>query len=89
MTGIEIPFSFNRITTPQEPQRTVTVGSSLVIFDVTSDNASFISVTATIPNPVSLNGTTMTCNGQTLQLNVEPTSKRHYSAHIKSTVCML
>ena len=85
MTGIEIPFSFNRITTPQGTQRTVT----LVIFDVTSGNTSFISVTATIPNPVSLNGTTLTCNGKTLQLNVEPTSKRHYSAHIKSTVCML
>ena len=60
-------FSFN-ILTPEGTVSNALVGSSPVIFNVTASNVSFISVTATIPNPVSLGGTTMICDGHTLQL---------------------
>ena len=68
VSGVREPFSFSNLL---NSEGTVTnVGSSPVIFNVTSSTVSFISVTFTILNPVSLIGTTITCNGDTIHVNV-------------------
>ena len=67
VSGVREPFSFSKLFTPEVVRK---VGSSLVIFNVTSSTVSFISVTFTILNPVSLIGTAITCNGDTIHVNV-------------------
>jgi len=44
-------------------------GSTVVMFNVINSNDSFISVTATIENVSSLNGTIMDCHGHRLIIN--------------------
>ena len=70
VSGERFPVSFNKVLTPEGTLRNVVVGSSTVIANITSIMESFISVTFTILNPVSLNGTTILCNGDTIQMIV-------------------
>jgi len=66
----------------RHPEGTViqaNIGSSPVAYTVTSANDSFIRATATLPNIVELNGTTVTCDGNTRTLSLIQSSKCHQS----------
>ena len=69
VSGQHEVFSFSNLLTP-EVVKSVVVGSSSVIFNVTSSMESFISVTFIIRNPVNLIGTTISCSADTIQLHI-------------------
>ena len=52
-----------------------TLNSSSIVAEVISNNGSFINATVTIMRPINLNGSTITCNADTLTLNIPMTSK--------------
>ena len=85
-SGQREPFSFSKLLTPEGTVRTVVVGSSPVIFNVTSSMESFISVTFIILNPVSLIGTTITCNADSLHVNISSRSASKSSVVPQSTL---
>ena len=62
------------------------LGSSLMEYEVTGANSSFISATLSILNPLTINGSMISCNGETLLLTVTVTtiSKLHKFSQIKS-----
>ena len=70
VSGHHEVFSFTKLLTPEGTVTSVVVGSSPVIFNVTSAMESFISVTFIILNPVNLIGTTIRCSSDTIQLNI-------------------
>ena len=70
VSGLHELFSFTNLLTPEGTVRSIVVGPSPVIFNVTSSMESFISVTFTILNPVNLIGTTIRCSADTIQLNI-------------------
>ena len=72
VSGHREPFTFSKLLTSEGTIRNVAVGSSPVIINVTSSMESFISVIFIILNPVSLIGTTMICNEDTIHVNVSP-----------------
>ena len=55
--------------------KNLTLNSSSIVAQVTSNNGSFINATVTITRPINLNGSTITCNGDTLTLNISMTGK--------------
>ncbi len=60
---------------PQSRLTTLEIGVTEVIFNVTEFSTSTISVMATISNPELLNGTVMSCGGQSFTINVPGRSK--------------
>ena len=54
---------------------TFTLNSSSLVGQVTFTNGSFINATVTIMRPINLNGSTVTCNRDTLTLNVPASGK--------------
>ncbi len=59
--------SFHHLVTPSGYTEMREIAGSSVVFDVTSANSSFLSITASISDPVRLNGIRMTClNGESL-----------------------
>ena len=61
---------FGRDTTPAGHVVNFTAGTSHISFLVSNNTDNFISVTATITNAISLNGTMMTCNGEKFAIMV-------------------
>ena len=51
------------------------IEASSVVYNIDSANNSFITSTITILNPISINGTMIICNGNTLLLIVKNASK--------------
>ncbi len=49
-----------------------------LLFNGTDLSPTFINVLATVSDPISLNGTQMDCNGQTLTIDIRFISKRLY-----------
>ena len=70
VSGQHEVFSFSNFLTPEGTVASFVVGSSPVIFNVTSSMESFISVTFIILNPVNLIGTTIGCSADTIQLHI-------------------
>ncbi len=63
--------SFHHLVTPSGYTEMREIAGSSTVFDVTSANSSFLSITASISDPVRLNGIRMTClNGESL-INIE------------------
>ena len=73
VSGQHEVFGFSNLLTPEGTVTSVVVGSSPVIFNITSSMETFICVTFIILNPVNLIGTTISCTADTLQLNVTST----------------
>ena len=61
---------FGRDTTPAGRVVNFTAGTSHISFLVSNNTGNFLSVTATISNAVSLNGTVITCNGEELVIRI-------------------
>ena len=55
---------------PVESTMSGTLNSSLVVGQVTFYNGSFVNATVTIKRPINLNGSTITCNRDTLTLTI-------------------
>ena len=56
------------------------LNSSSIVGQITSTNGSFINATLTIMRPINLNGSTITCNRDTLTLNI-PTRSGKFFCH--------
>ena len=70
MFGSNQIISINRLSYPEGTILRDQIGSTPIVFTVISANTSFISATLTILNPISLNGTSIRCNMDTLLLNI-------------------
>ncbi len=60
---------------PQSRLSTLEIGATEVIFNVTEFSSSTISVKATVSNPELLNGTVISCGGQSFTIKVPGGSK--------------
>ena len=70
IVGTGIRIRLGRDTTPAGFVANFTIGTSHISFLVSSNNGKIISVTATITNAISLNGTMITCNREELAITV-------------------
>ena len=70
MLGSNKFISINRFDHPEGTIVRDQIGSTPIVFTVISANTSFISATLTILNPISLNGTRIRCNMDTLLLKI-------------------
>ena len=70
IVGTGVRSRLGRDTTPAGYIANFTIGTSHISFLVSSNTGSFISVTATIKNATSLNGTIIKCNGEELAITV-------------------
>ena len=62
--------SINRFSHPEGTILRDQIGSTHIVFTVISANTTFIGTTLTILNPISLNGTRIQCNMDTLLLKI-------------------
>ena len=81
VSGQHEVFSFSILLTPEGTVTSFDVGSSPVIFNVTSSMESFISVTFIILNPVNLIGTTISCTADTIQLDIISNGSKSMRSH--------
>ena len=70
MFGSNKIISINRFDHPEGTILRNQIGSTPIVFTVISANTSFISATLTILNPISLNGTSIKCNMDTLLFKI-------------------
>ncbi len=63
---------------PQSRLTTLEIGATEVIFNVTEFSSSTISVKATVSNPELLNGTVISCGGQSFTIKVPGGSKLYH-----------
>jgi len=73
-------FDFQRILsmTREGTDQTVMVATVLVIFRIMNTTTSLFSVNVTIPDPGPLNGVTVDCNGNELEI-IAPNQGKSYS----------
>ena len=70
MFGLNQIMSINRIDHPEGTILRDQIGSTPIVFTVIYANTTFIDTTLTILNPISLNGTRIRCNVDTLLLKI-------------------
>ena len=83
--GVSSSIGLNSERHPEGTKIERQVVDSPLVYQVNSANNSFLSTTLTILNPISINGTVINCNGNSLSLTLKSPSELNIYTHTLKT----